>query len=352
MSANQRKIAILKTLLERVQQRAAAPRTAAKVAAVALVATTPAEGARPVDDEPTPLMPSSALASKAVEALPVAEEPTPSEDIVVVELSPSPAPVKADEDAKLASEAARIEEALSSEPDDESPASSSKQPQAHPLEAAMAPMELDPISDRPTARITLPPEADPDAVLRELPKASVPVIEEEPEVTEAASSAPAPSAPAPEITISAEPAEELSFEDELIELGEADEAPAAAEAQPPKLPESAEEIPSTPAPASGVTAVEATKPAAAEELDFEDVIVLEESDAAPPVAPVMEKQEAAQPEPVEQAPAPVQEKPRELEAEIVQRPAAAEIEVAAVVGKVETFAPKTFGELLDASLEL
>lgn len=344
MSANQRKIAILKTLLERVQQRAAAPRTAAKVAAVALAASAPAEAARPVEDEPTPLVPSSALA----EALPLAEEPTPSEDIVVVELSPSPGPAAVAEDE---AQAARISEALSSEAEDEPPASS-KRSEPHPLEAAMAPMELDPISDRPTARITLPPEADPDALLRELPKAPVPVIEE-PEAKEDQASA-----PAPEITVSSEAAEELSFEDELIELGEADEAPPAAQVEPSKPAEPAEPVAAaiTPAPASGVTTVDAAKPAAEEELDFEDVIVLEESDAAPPVAPVeakpVEAVQAAPVAPVEEKPAPAQEEPRKLEAEVVQRPAAAETEVTAVVGKVEPFAPKTFGELLDASLEL
>lgn len=410
MSANQRKVAILKNLLERVQQRAAAPRTAAKVAAVALAASTSADAAVHADDEPTPLVPSSALSSQPADSLQLAEELTPSEEIVVVELSPSPSPVEVDElevvEDDLASEAARIEEALSSDADDD-PSSSSERPQVHPLEAAMAPMELDAISDRPTARITLPPEADPAAVLDELPKPNVPVIEEDVEP-----SVPQPSAPAPEITISSDAADValIPDEDELIELDEPleeiEEAPPTSQVQPPTFPPAEPEAapaaaPELPRDITTLQFDEPAEPVAEPALELEEVIELEVEESAP--APAVEEApaavaeavqaaepaEAAQAEPVttqeepiaaeaepvsaevelvtavaesvaaeaepvvaEEKPEPTPEEPRRLEAELVQRPAAAEAEVAAVVGKVESFAPTTFGELLDASLEL
>jgi len=425
VSANQRKVAILKTLLERVQQRAAAPRTAAKVAAVALAASATAEAAVHADDEPTPLVPSSALSSRPSDSLQLAEELTPSEEIVVVELSPTPSPVEVDElevvEDELDSEAARIEEALSSDADDD-PSTSSERPQVHPLEAAMAPMELDAISDRPTARITLPPEADPAAVLDELPKPAVPVIEEDVEP-----SVPQPSAPAPEITISSDAAEValIPDEDELIELDEpldeeVEEAPPASQVQPPTFPpvEPASEPVAAPELPRDLTTLQFDQPAepvAEPALELEEVIELEVEESAPapaveeapaPVAEALraeEPAEAALAEPValedelegledepvaaqaapvtteeervpaqvelvaieavqvptlaepvvaEEKPEPTPEEPRRLEAELVQRPAAAEAEVAAVVGKVESFAPTTFGELLDASLEL
>ena len=430
MSANQRKVAILKNLLERVQQRAAAPRTAAKVAAVALAASATAEAAVHADDEPTPLVPSSALSSQPSDSLQLAEELTPSEEIVVVELSPSPSPVEVDElevvEDDLASEAARIEEALSSDADDD-PSSSSERPQVHPLEAAMAPMELDAISDRPTARITLPPEADPAAVLDELPKPNVPVIEEDVEPSVPQPSVPQPSAPAPEITISSDAAEValIPDEDELIELDEpldeeVEEAPPASQVQPPTFPPAEPEAapaaaPELPRDITTLQFDEPAEPVAEPALELEEVIELEVEESAPapaveeapaPVAEALraeEPAEAALAEPValedelegledepvaaqaapvtteeervpaqvelvaieavqvptlaepvvaEEKPEPTPEEPRRLEAELVQRPAAAEAEVAAVVGKVESFAPTTFGELLDASLEL
>ena len=94
MSANQRKLTILKTLLERVQQRASAPRTAVKVAAVAMAASAPAEARPSTDDEPTPLISASALSGPVADSLPVAEELTPSDEIMIVELSPSPGPTE------------------------------------------------------------------------------------------------------------------------------------------------------------------------------------------------------------------------------------------------------------------
>lgn len=367
MSANQRKVAVLKTLLERVQQRAAAPRAAVKVAAVAMAASTTVE-AHPVDDEPTPLVSASALSAPVPETLPVAEELTPSDEIMIVELSPSPGPTEVAElevvEDELASEAARIEEALSSDGDDDEPStSSSERPQAHHLEAMMAPMELDPISDRPTARITLPPDADADAVLAELAPQPVPKIEED-----------GPASSGPEITISSEPAEItlIPDEDELISIGEAEleASPPASRVQPPALPELPRDL----------TTFDLDEPAAeATELELEEVIELEpeaelelvpaeastpapepveakeepvltltepvEAKAEPEASPTGLKEAKAEPEEAK-------DEPRQLVAELVQRPASQESEVALVVGKVEAFAPTTFGELLDASLEL
>lgn len=334
MSANQRKLTILKTLLERVQQRASAPRTAVKVAAVAMAASAPAEARPSTDDEPTPLISASALSGPVADSLPVAEELTPSDEIMIVELSPSPGPTEVAElevvEDELATEAARIEEALSSDgDDDEPPTSSEERPQTHHLEAMMAPMELDPISDRPTARITLPPEADESIALGELPKQPVPSIEEA-------------SAPEPEITISSE-ATEITLipdEDELIELDEPlPELEPVGRVQPPALP--------------------GAEPAAAKEepLELEEVIELEPEAELEPVStetPAAAEAESVQAQAVTTPAEPLESKgePQQLVADVVQRPASKAAEVAAVVGKVEPFAPTTFGELLDASLDL
>lgn len=383
MSANQRNIAVLQGLLERVQKRAASPRAARvaqATAAVAMVASVPVEAAAPVSDvELTPLVTDVAL------LMADAAELTPSEEIVVVDLTPSPhAPeLEIVVDDELASEAALIE-ALSSEDEDEAPASSHERPPHH-LEAAMAPMTLDPISDRPTARITLPPESGPQlSPATELAPAGVPAFDPPSGADDLE----------PEITISSEPAE-MIFGDEpsmeqlggLIDLDEPAEAldlelaPHESEARVEPAARNEMEADLGSEAGAGVYDSDLPPPVeAAEELAKQDrkleeesaepVLVLEEVDededelvsaaaVAPPPLPkdgpasiVIAPEPSPPPLPSEPPVAPAAPVSVELAAEVVRPSPPADAKVAAIVGAAENFAPKTFGELLDASLKL
>lgn len=385
MSANQRKIAVLQNLLDRVQTRAASPRVgrvAQATAAVAMVASAPVEAAAPASEvELTPLVTDAAL------LVADAAELTPSEEIVVVDLTPSPQAPELEivvED-ELASGAALIE-ALSSDDEEEAPASSHSRPPHH-LEAAMAPMTMDPISDRPTARITLPPESGPQlSTTTELAPAGVPTFDppSEPDDLE------------PEITISSEPAE-MIFGDEpsmeqlggLVDLDEPAEA-LSLELAPPESEERPEPAarnemeadlgsevgagvydPALPPPVEAAEELAAQDRRLSEER-AEPVLVLEEVDgdeaellaeaevALPPLpkdepvlaAVVIAPEPSPPPLPSEPPVAPPAPVSVELAAEVVRPTPPAEAQVAAIVGAAESFAPKTFGELLDASLKL
>lgn len=395
MSANQRKIAVLQNLLERVQTRAASPRAARATiatAAVAVAAAAPVEAmASLADAELTPLIPSSALSMPEADepSLTVADELTPSEEIEVVELTPAPeeAELEVVVDDELASEAALIEEALSSDDEDEAPASSlSRAP--HSLEAAMEPMTLDPISDRPTARITLPPESGPQLSATELAPAAVPYIEPPSDADDLE----------PEITISSEPADVAWIGDEpsieqlggVIDLDEPAEA-LDLELLPPEsgtvpAPEAVDELEADLGSDSGAGVFSSELPpppeAAAEladqdrkleeglaaqtlELEVEEVAEEAELLVEPPVAPpplpsaapaaaeLLLAKEASPPplEPVPSLPKPAPVSV-ELTAEVMRRPVSGDAKVAAIVGAATQFAPKTFSELLDASLKL
>lgn len=392
--------------------------------AVATVAATATAEAIAIEEpEKTPLVASvDSLADELL--LRPAEELTPSEEIVVIDLSSIPPAIEEDdleivEDDELASEAALIEEALAASEEDEAPVSSERPRAMHSLEAAMAPMELDPISDRPTARITLPPESGPQLASGDLAPAPLPTFDD---LALAADEGAAESAP--EITISSEPAEIAWAESEepleLIELGPADEvdvdeAPLAIEiaaepepepepelvlsvpAEPPTLNRSVAELndpfedeaepEAEPAPArtEPLSLQELADPFEEEEEESPAEIEAVEPEAAEepaelslaPAEAVSEVRVLSEPAPASEASAPLEIEPlseaeRDLEvaaaepveevseaksgldltADVVRRPDATSVEVATFVERAEGFAPKSFGELLDASLDL
>lgn len=397
MNRNQRKISQLQALLERVQQRAANPRTArisAATAAVAVAASASSNLALALDEpELTPLAAeTSTLAHAADLSLQPAEELTPSEEILVIGISSVPPPVGepalevvVDED--LASEAALIEEALTaSDDEDEAPISSRRPRQMHDLEAAMEPMTLDPISDRPTARITLPPESGPLTIIGELTPAPIPKLEipSEPDQLE------------PEIEISTESTNPPSLDafgglipvDDPVEPLDLDLAPIDAEpakisvekAQPEAPADRGDDVPVIAPASEPVIAISETEDDAVFDESAEEILVLDEVtvvdelpeldddivadarvEAQPPPLPLAEPAAVAEVQVVpEPTPAPLESPPAaaavpvavEIAAEIVRRPEAPAADVAAIVGEASRFAPKTFGELLDASLDL
>lgn len=378
MSISERKLSVLQSLLERVQTRAAAPRPARNGAgtatAAAVTAAAISESVEASDElELTPLVSDVASLEAEITA-------SPSEEIIILEATPSPASAELELviDDELESEAAAIEEALSLDDDeDEEPAVSSTRPSRHPLEAAMEPMTLDPISDRPTARITLPPEATLTAMEDQLAAASLPQID-----------VPSEAELEPEITISSEPIEmEWSEEPAIEQLGglvELDEplealdlelAPASSPeigiASPEKSELEADIEFDDPldlsAPAEAAEELAARDRQIAEELSEEPLELEMELDVEPEAAaeeavalPPMEEPLRLVPEEPAPAELPVPEEAveppaplaLELAAEMVRRPEIAETEVVAIVEAAEQFAPTGFIDLLDASLKL